>query len=284
MVNGTVWNFFDEERKGGEAEGGPPLGWHWVMRRKVTLREGANRLEVTPYGYSCPEIDRFAFAPTEGWQPEGAGPEVATAVPLTGWMQTAPITIPGLQRLVRIEGLPGQAGQVSLRTADGWKVAHQGLRLSGVADLDIEPTEPVEFRLILTAASSFGGRGALALVAQVDDARYAQLESGRTRLVLDARTAALFMVQDAETGEAIAWPWEPRPLIAIDFKLAGELPIMRATMDPTRPKEWQTPEYAFETPPDLTRAQLHLYNVEAPDTAWFDDVYVQDLGAVGAEG
>jgi len=65
---------------------------------------------------------------------------------------------------------------------------------------------------------------------------------------------------------------------------SGDLPIMRANMDTARPNEWQTLEYSFETPPDLTRAQLYLYNVESPDTAWFDDVYVEDLGAVEAEG
>jgi len=61
---------------------------------------------------------------------------------------------------------------------------------------------------------------------------------------------------------------------------SGDLPIMRANMDTTRPNEWQTLEYSFETPPDLTRAQLYLYNVESPDTAWFDDIYVEDLGPV----
>lgn len=227
VVNGTVWYFFDEERKGGEAADDPPLGWHWVLRRKVNLRAGANHLEITRYGYSFPEIDRFVLAPAEDWQPEGLGPEVATAVPLTGWVQTAPITIPGLQRLVRIEGLPGQAGQVSLRAGDQWTPVHEGLRQSGMADLDIEPAEPVELRLTLTAASSIGGMGALALVAEVDDARWAELVSGRTRLVFDAQTAGLFLVQDTETGEALVYPSVARPQIALDFKLAGERRVVR---------------------------------------------------------
>jgi len=59
-----------------------------------------------------------------------------------------------------------------------------------------------------------------------------------------------------------------------------EFPIVRENMDAARPDEWQTLEYEFDTPDDLSRATLYLYNVESPDTAWFDDVYVADLGAV----
>ncbi len=45
--------------------------------------------------------------------------------------------------------------------------------------------------------------------------------------------------------------------------------------------KWQALEYEFETPPDLSRATLYLYNVESPDTAYFDDVHIEDLGPVG---
>ena len=65
------------------------------------------------------------------------------------------------------------------------------------------------------------------------------------------------------------------------FMLKGhdsEQPLLRKNMDRERPNEWQTLSYEFETPPDLTRAAVYLYNVGSPDTAWFDDLFVEDLG------
>jgi len=59
-----------------------------------------------------------------------------------------------------------------------------------------------------------------------------------------------------------------------------EEPLRYARMDTARPNEWQGLEYELQTPPDLTRAGIYLYNVGSPDTAWFDDLYVEDLGPV----
>ena len=52
----------------------------------------------------------------------------------------------------------------------------------------------------------------------------------------------------------------------------------RYGLDRERPDEWQTLTDTFETPPDLTRAGIYLYNVVSPDTAWFDDLWIEDLG------
>jgi hypothetical protein len=60
----------------------------------------------------------------------------------------------------------------------------------------------------------------------------------------------------------------------------GNAPIVRAPVDATKVNEWQTAVYEFETPPDLQTATLYLYNVVSPDTAWFDDIRVEDLGPV----
>lgn len=49
-------------------------------------------------------------------------------------------------------------------------------------------------------------------------------------------------------------------------------------LDAKRPNEWQTLGGEFTTPRDLTRALLYLYNVRSPDTAWFDDLRLEDLG------
>jgi hypothetical protein len=47
---------------------------------------------------------------------------------------------------------------------------------------------------------------------------------------------------------------------------------------PERPNVWQTLTDEFQTPRALTRAALYLYNVRSPDTAWFDELRVEDLG------
>jgi len=51
------------------------------------------------------------------------------------------------------------------------------------------------------------------------------------------------------------------------------------SLDRNRPDEWQEISDVFETPPDLTRAGIYLYNVKSPDTAWFDALQIEDIGA-----
>ncbi|MGC9319691.1 MAG: hypothetical protein ACP5KN_16790, partial [Armatimonadota bacterium] len=224
VVNGTVWWFFDEPERNEPPE--EPGRWHWAMRRKVTLREGINRLVITDYGYDFPQVDRFALAPSEDWQPEGMGPEVVAGIVTEGWVETSPLTIPGLRRVVRLEGLPGQTAEVSARTgsAEQWQSVHEGIAPSGEVMLDgaVPTGDALQFRLMLSGTSSIVREGSLALVAEVDDRRYIELQSGRTRLVLDGETAGLFMVQDAETGEVIAMPGRATPLLSVDLKRAGE--------------------------------------------------------------
>ena len=63
--------------------------------------------------------------------------------------------------------------------------------------------------------------------------------------------------------------------------LSGSGPIERAPIGDQQPNEWRTLSYEFETPDDFTHATLYLYNVGSPDTAYFDDVNVEDLGPAG---
>ncbi len=63
---------------------------------------------------------------------------------------------------------------------------------------------------------------------------------------------------------------------------ADEVIDHRWALDPKRPNEWQPLGGEFTTPPDLARAVLYLYNVRSPDTAWFDDLRVDDLGPTDA--
>jgi len=48
-------------------------------------------------------------------------------------------------------------------------------------------------------------------------------------------------------------------------------------LDRKRPNAYQALTWEFDTPPELTRADLYLYNVISPDTAWFDDVRVEEV-------
>ncbi|MFQ5811556.1 MAG: hypothetical protein ACE5JM_18205, partial [Armatimonadota bacterium] len=59
---------------------------------------------------------------------------------------------------------------------------------------------------------------------------------------------------------------------------ATKLPDRQYPIDRRRPHEWQTVTDEFETPPDLIRAAIYLYNVMSPDTAWFDHLSIEDLG------
>jgi len=58
----------------------------------------------------------------------------------------------------------------------------------------------------------------------------------------------------------------------------GRVVWKRRNLDRKRPNEWQTITYEFETPPELERSGIYLYNVVSPDIAWFDDLRVDDLG------
>ncbi len=60
----------------------------------------------------------------------------------------------------------------------------------------------------------------------------------------------------------------------------GNAPIVREPSDTAAVDQWQTISYDFETPPDVQGVTLYLYNVESEDTAWFDDIHVEDLGPV----
>ncbi len=61
---------------------------------------------------------------------------------------------------------------------------------------------------------------------------------------------------------------------------SGAPPDKQHPVDRTLPNEWQTIKDEFETPPELIRAAIYLYNVTSPDSAWFDDLRVEDLGPV----
>lgn len=52
----------------------------------------------------------------------------------------------------------------------------------------------------------------------------------------------------------------------------------RWSLDTKQPNAWQRIGGEFTTPDDLTRAALYLYNVRSPDTAWFDNLDLLELG------
>ncbi|HID23495.1 MAG TPA: hypothetical protein EYP14_14010 [Planctomycetaceae bacterium] len=58
----------------------------------------------------------------------------------------------------------------------------------------------------------------------------------------------------------------------------GHVVWARRGLDRRRPNQWQTISYDFETPSELERAGIYLYNVRSSDIAGFDDLQVRDLG------
>ncbi len=233
VVNGTIWYFFDE---GGRDEAPENAAqWHWMPRRKVTLREGFNRLALTDYAYSFPQIDRFVFAPAEDWTPEGAGPASVTRENAEGWVETAPIDIPGLQGVVAIQGLPHESKRVQWRFSDGsarseWTALDVPVDANGFPQSQLAlglaaGDGPLQFRVALGPVPDAGSILSTypSVTAEVTE-RCVEMLDGNTRLLLDRETAALLMV--AERG-AISSPSEPRPLFSIDFKLPGERRVMR---------------------------------------------------------
>ncbi|MFW5869260.1 MAG: hypothetical protein ACOCX2_15650, partial [Armatimonadota bacterium] len=223
VVNGTVWWFFDEGGRDEAPEN--PDQWHWMFRREVTLREGYNRLQVTDYGYDFPQIDRFVFALTEDWTPEGDGPKAVTRQNETGWVETAPIEIPGLQRIDRIDFLPPGCTRLQWRFGEGeWAAREVPLDEDGFPEtlpLDsLAGDGPLQVRLTLSPPSGFDNvlQPPPLLTAQVSD-RLVEMGDEHTRLLLDRETAGLLMVGEFE---ATANPGTPHPLFSIDFKLPGE--------------------------------------------------------------
>lgn len=228
VVNGTVWWFFDEGGRDEAPEN--PDQWHWMPRRKVTLREGYNRLQVTDYGYEFPQIDRFVFAPSEDWAPEGTGPEVVTRRNETGWVETAPIEIPGLQRILAIAALPPGCTRLQWRFGEGeWTAVEVPTGDHGLPQpppLDIQAGDgPLQVRLTLVSPGGIFNivQPAPCIVAEVSD-RLVEMKHERTRLLLDRETGGLLMLGE---GWANVNPGEPTPLFSIDFKLPGERRVVR---------------------------------------------------------
>jgi len=264
-VNGTIHYFFEEESE-------QPQPWHWVMRRKVRLRAGSNRLIVVAYGYSFPKIDRFVFAPSEAWQPEGLGPEV-TMTPITeGWVATSPILIPGAKALVALEGLPGEAAALEYSTDDGqsWtELAFDAAarpRRSPLPSGEAGPLSglPLSFRLKL-APGAQPDPGRLNLVAEVDTDHFVELADAQNRLVFDGRTGGLFIIENLATGEVVSCAGRSRPLVSVDFKRPGEAEWMRVgpeSVTKLLAKEGRRPGLWVQEQQEPQRAELNPRSVE----------------------
>lgn len=215
LVNGGMWYFYEEKDK--EAA----EGWYWGQRRKVTLAAGLNRLALTEYHTVTPAVDQVLFAPSEQFAPEGTYQE--RRVPNSeGWVETAPVAVPGLVRLTRVIGLPAQTSAVQAALGGG---AWQALRYdptAQTASLDGLAGEGALKVRVQLAPGVEPEPGKIALQAEVDPRRFVDLDDGQTRCVFDADSGGLFLIEDLRAGRAICTPGAPRPLVSVDLKHPGE--------------------------------------------------------------
>ena len=215
IVNGGMWYFLEE--KGNEE----PQGWHWVFRRKVALREGINHLALTEFHAAFPKVDQVLFSPLEEYTPEGVFEETRT-LPGVAWVETAPVTVPGLVELVGVTGLPAQAIAVEVAFGDGGRETVPHDPAARTADLGgLEGEGALRMRVTLEGGGE-ADPGKIALAARVDPRQFVDISDGQTRCVFDADTGGLFLMEDLSAGRAVCCPATPRPLVSVDLKRQGE--------------------------------------------------------------
>jgi len=199
-----------------------PQPYHWVKCGTLTARPGLNRLELTSYGGRPPRIDKLLLLPAGAKEPEDFGPARKSVPVDAGRIETTPSRVPGLRRLVKLQGLPADGAKVGISTDDGatWTPVAGAPDLSGVA---VPPNADVRFRIDLqrTREDKPPDVAMLSLVAEVDPEEYIELRNETTRFVFD-RAGGLFSVACTATGDFVVWPVRPRPLAAVEFKKQGE--------------------------------------------------------------
>ena len=195
--------------------------YHWGKRARIKLNAGLNTFELARYHGPFPKVDKIVFAPVGAEEPKGMGPQANSAGMEKGWIETTPMRVPGIRRVVRVEGA---AGAVKISTDDGqnW---------TGVGDEPIDVTKDAAVRLRVEIRRGHDENspeiGPLALCAEVDPEICIELKNKTSRLLFDKRTGGLFLVECLATGDAVVSPDRARPLAAVELKKAGQAEWLR---------------------------------------------------------
>ena len=196
-----------------------PKGWHWIERGSRPANAGWNWLDVIEYGYQFPKIDKWVLAP-KGYAPTGLGPMPTIQNSAKAWVETADVQVPGLNRVVAIEGLAADA-KLSVSTDSGktWRALPVAQGAANLGGITTEADGTVRFKVEFSKDRAVGP---LRLKVDVDPQRCVVIEHSDTRVVLDAKTGGLFLVENTKTGDVVVAPGKARPMVAIDFKKTGE--------------------------------------------------------------
>ncbi len=197
---------FDEENPE------PGVSLQWIERPKVWLSGGLHRLSLASAGYQMPGIEAIVLVPESAASPEGTRPKSTFRAVGSREVGTLPLELPGLRKVKSLDGVPeGVAVAWSKAGSDQREpMPGQGLTVS----------EPVVFHLSLTPEHPAAGP----LMAEVElhPGSVLCLERHGKELWLDARTGDFVMLYDRLQDRLLAGGEGPQPLVAVQFKRAGE--------------------------------------------------------------
>lgn len=184
----------------------------WIGRPKVRLSAGLHRLSLASAGYQMPGIEAIVLEPEVAATPEGDAHQAAFHEVVASEVQTLPLHVPGLRSVKALHGtLDGATVQWSLSDSDQrHPMPGDGLPVTG----------PVRFHLTLDSAHP--AAGPLIAEVEIEPGAVHRLEQDGKELWLDARTGDFLMLYDRKNDRLLAGASGPQPLVAVQFKRAGE--------------------------------------------------------------
>ncbi len=197
---------FDDENPG------PGTRRQWVERPKVGLSAGLHRLSLASAGYQMPGIEAIVLAPEPAVPPDGDPPPAAFHELASREVRTLPLDVPGLRSVQALDGVPAGAS-VRWSTPDSQEP-------QPLPDGGLSAAGPVRFHLTLDGAHP--AAGPLLAEVEVEPGAVLRLEQDGKELWLDARTGHFLMLYDRPNDRLLAGGTEPQPLVAVQFKQAGE--------------------------------------------------------------
>lgn len=208
-----------------------PANWHWVKLAHAAVLAGENLIEVASSSHPAMKghgatvgLDAVQLVPA-GAQPVSVDDARPRRRPVAeGMIETTDVEVPGLLALESLGFDDGSAGLVMVGT-DVWCSTDGGRSWQRVTagGLPARRDGPVRFRIALQPGPR-GGRPhlrGLSLRARVDPSRFIELSDETSRLVVDAGTGGLFLVEDTAAGQVLCAPGRPWPLGAVVFKEPG---------------------------------------------------------------
>lgn len=219
LVSAPVGRFMFVEVLNGQRLGGPfdeeykeaPAPPHWVRCLRLPLAAGLNRLAVSHYGYRTPFYHAFVLTPNDDEEIAGdPNPPVTTPVTQVS-VETAELLLPGLRRVIRLDGLPeAQPCQVSADGGAIWRdLPPDGLDVSDRA----------RFRFDLTPAAPRAGP--LSVDVETTAGALLALRDERTELLFSGDGGGLFLARGLD-GTPYSGGLAPSPGAAVDLKRRGE--------------------------------------------------------------